>query len=281
MSASTALGMVSSSLRNMLIGELELGLTVGVTVLSPDEAASSDRRINLFLYRVQENPFLRNAEPSVRPGNPPVLIPPPLSLTAHYLMTAYAPNDTQTGNATAQQILGEAMRVFHDFAVVPPVYLDAGLITAREELRVTLGTLDPEQIGQLWSTFTKPYRLSVLYQVSTIQLDARPDDDTAVPQRVRQVGVPGVIQFAGPPIVDDAGPAAGPPGTTITFTGRHLAGHRARVEMAGVPLLDGTVLTGGETFTATVPDDLEAGFYDLRVDVSHLFRRLFPFEVTA
>jgi hypothetical protein len=279
MSAATALGMVSGSLRNLLLGELHLGLTVGTTVLAPDEAASNDRRVNLFLYRVEENSFLRNAEPIVRPGNPPLLVPAPLSLTLHYLLTAYAPNDAQTGNVTAHQILGEAMRVFHDNPVVPAGYLDAGLADAREELRITQSTLDPEQISQLWSTFTKPYRLSVMYQVSTVQLDALPDAREAVPQRVRRVGVPGVRQPADPPAVDSLAPASGPAGTTMSFSGRHLVGWRGRVVMAGLPALDGVEITA-DTFTAQVPAGLEPGFYDVQVDVSHLFRRVFLFEVT-
>ena len=58
MSASTAIGMVSESLRNLLVGEMTLGSAVNVTILAPDEA-SGERRINLFLYKVQENPFLQ------------------------------------------------------------------------------------------------------------------------------------------------------------------------------------------------------------------------------
>lgn len=279
MSASTALGMVSASLRRLLAGELRLGLTVEVTVLAPDEAAGNDRRINLFLYRVEENPYLRNAEPAVRPGNPPLLVPTPLSLRLHYLMTAYAPNDAQTGNATAHQILGEAMRVFHEHAVIPVAYLDPGLADVREELRITPSALDPEQMGQLWNTFTKPYRLSVMYEVSTVQLDALPTATAPVPQRVRTVGVPGVRQPADPPAVDALTPVSGPAGTAMSFHGRGLTGWRARVVMAGRPALDGVELTA-DTFSVQVPTALEPGLYDVQVDVSHLFRRVFLFEVT-
>jgi hypothetical protein len=135
MSASTAVGLVSNSLRNLLVGEMSLGLTVDVTVLAPDEG-SSDRRVNLFLYRIEENPYLRNQDATVRSGTPDQLTPPPLSLSLYYLMTAYAPNDAETGNSTAQQLLGEAMRVFYDHGVVPASYLDAGLQDAREQLQI-------------------------------------------------------------------------------------------------------------------------------------------------
>lgn len=47
MSASTAIGMVSESLRNLLVGEMTLSPPVNVTILAPDESGG-DRRINLF-----------------------------------------------------------------------------------------------------------------------------------------------------------------------------------------------------------------------------------------
>ena len=50
MSVSTAIGMVSESLQNLLRGEMEF--TTKVTILAPDEGGG-DRRINLFLYKVQ------------------------------------------------------------------------------------------------------------------------------------------------------------------------------------------------------------------------------------
>jgi len=36
----------------------------------------------------------------------------------------------------------------------------------------------------------------------------------------------------------------------------------------------------GNAFNATIPAGTQPGFYDIRVDVSHLFRRSFLFEVT-
>ena len=75
-------------------------------------------------------------------------------------------------------------------------------------------------------------------------------------------------------------PASGPAGTVLTFSGVHLGGWRANVL-----LLDHALATeqqlDGDTFTVTVPAGVAPGFYDVRVDVSHLFRRSFLFEVTS
>src|SRR5262249_30887859 len=112
MSVSTALGSVSASLRNLLLGEMKLSTAVPVTILAPDEVGG-DQRVNLFLYKVEENSFLKNLDWSLKPGDSSQLVPTPLSLNLYYLMTPYAKNDAQTGNATAHEILGEAMRVFY------------------------------------------------------------------------------------------------------------------------------------------------------------------------
>ena len=55
MSASTAIGMVSESLRNLLVHKMNFTPSVPVTILAPDETGG-DRRINLFLYRILETP---------------------------------------------------------------------------------------------------------------------------------------------------------------------------------------------------------------------------------
>jgi hypothetical protein len=278
MSASTAIGMVSASLRNLLVGEMRLNPALDVTILAPDEQGS-DRRINLFLYKLEENPYLKNQDVTLRPGNPDRLAEAPLSLILFYLMTPYAPNDPQIGNATAHQILGEAMRVFHEHPVVPTSYLDSGLADARERLQIAGNALDPEELSRIWSTFSQPFRLSVLYQVSTVQLDRLPETERPMPKRVRRVGVPGVRQPADPPTVTGMAPEAASAGGVLTFTGRHLAGWRATVAIGNQVVLDRQPLAG-DSFQATLPTGLARGFYDVWVDVSALFRRTFLLEVT-
>jgi len=278
MSASTAIGMVSASLRNLLRGEMQLSPAVEVTILAPDEHGG-DRRINLFLYKLAENPFLKNQDWTVKPGIPNQLVPAPLSLRLFYLMTPYAPNDPQTGNTAAQQILGDAMRVFYENPVVPPDYLDAGLKDAREQLQIATNALDPEELSRIWSTFSQPYRLSVLYEISTVQLDMGPQKQQPLPTRVRRLGVPDVRQPLSPPAVLDMSPGSGAAGSSVTFTGQNLSGWRASVRFGDEPALHDQALTG-DTFAASVPAGLLPGFYDVGVDISDLFRRSFLFEVT-
>ncbi|OPY75274.1 MAG: hypothetical protein A4E63_00385 [Syntrophorhabdus sp. PtaU1.Bin050] len=278
MSLSTAIGMVSESLRNLLVAEMSLIPAVPVTILAPDEAGG-DRRINLFLYKVQENATLRNLDWQVKRGEPNQLVPPPLSLNLSYLMTAYAPNDPQTGNSAAHSILGDAMRVFYENAIIPENHLVDGLIDAREHVKIMMNTLDLDELSKVWSTFTQPFRLSVLYEVSTVQLDMLSSSERVMAGRVRQIGKPRVEVPFKPPVVGAMEPASGAPGTVVTFRGTGLAGWKAYVTIMGRMIANGEDIDE-DTFQVTLPNDLPAGFHEVRVDISHLFRRTFYFEVT-
>ena len=278
MSVSTALGSVSASLRNLLVGEMQLNPVVPVTILAPDEIGG-EQRVNLFLYKIEENTFLKNQDWSLKTGNSNQLVPPPLSLNLYYLLTPYAKNDAQNGNTTAHEILGESMRVFYENSVVPLKYLEPNLKTAREELRIVYNALDPEELSRLWTTFSKPFRLSVRYQVSTVQLDMLPAQERPLPKRVRTIGVPGVNAPFRPPIVTSMTPASGPAGTAIAFAGQQLDGWRATVRVGDTIALDKQLLAGA-TFNTAIPVGTLPGFYQVRVDVSKLFRRTFLFEVT-
>lgn len=280
MSASTAIGRVSETLRNLLLGEMQLLPSVPVTILAPDETGGGQRRINLFLYKVHENAFLRNQEWQVNPANTDQLMPPPLSLNLYYLVTPYANNDSNLGNATRHELLGDAMRVFHQYPIVPDEYLAGDLESAREQIKIVQNGLNMEELSQVWSTFSQPFRLSVLYEVSVVQLDQTADQQLPLPQRVRQIGVPDVRAPYRPPFVTSIDPASGPAGTTVTFTGDNLDGWTAYVRLLRQHIVADLPISGN-TFQATLPGDLAPGFYQLQVDVSHLHRRTFFFEVTV
>lgn len=278
MSVATALGSVSRSLRTLLLNEMDVTPTANVTLLAPDETASNTRRINLFLYQIAEHANFRNAGPRLRPGTADVLEAPPLSLVLSYLMTAYATNDPATGNAESQAILGEAMRVFHEWPVVPRDALDDDLLDATEQLRIIQIPLDPESISRVWSTFESPYRLSAAYEVSVVQLSQSPATQRTLGPRVRSIGVPRVSAPYVPPRLLGMAPLSGAAGSTVTFTGEHLAGWHATVTLSGVEAAAALALDGN-TFTVTVPATLPPGFHQVRADVSGLTRATYFFEV--
>ncbi|MBU4261465.1 MAG: DUF4255 domain-containing protein [Proteobacteria bacterium] len=279
MSVSTAIGLVSESLRSLLLGEMTLTPEVDVTILSPHEKGG-DRRVNLYLYKVLESPLLKNLDWQARADNPSRLVPPPLSLHLHYLMTPYAHNDQQTGNAPSHEILGEAMRVLYENPVIPADYLTEELAGAREQIKVMQNPVELEEMGNVWSTFSQPYRLSVAYEVAVVQLDMLSASELTMAKRVRQVGVPDVSAPFLPPTVEMITPMAAPAGAGVTISGKNLAGWKAYVSLMRRPVLAGLDLTG-DSFSLNIPADLAPGFYEMRVDISHLTRKTLFFEVTG
>jgi Pvc16 N-terminal domain/IPT/TIG domain len=277
MSASTAIGMVSESLRNLLVTQMILTPPVAVTILAPDETGG-DRRINLFLYRILENATLKNLDWQAKRSAPSRIVPPPLSLNLYYLMTPYAQNDSLTGNATAHEMLGEAMRVFHEHAVVPQTALVQGLRDASEQIKIMLNPLDLDELGRVWSTFSQPFRLSVMYEVSVVQLELH--SERPMSKRVQRTGVPDIRAPFRPPVVEQLTPLSGPVGARITVSGQHLAGWPASLSITGNRIIDSSTLTG-DTMTATIPAGLAPGFHEIQVDIAHLHRRVFFFEVSV
>jgi len=277
-SASTAIGMVSESLRNLLLGEMQLTPEVDVTILSPHESGG-DRRVNLYLYKVLESPALRNQDWQARTDDPTRLVPPPLSIHLFYLLTPYAVNDQVTGNAASHLILGEAMRILHENPIIPDDYLATGLDGAREQIKVIQNPIELEELATVWTTFSQPYRLSVAYEVGVVQLDMQPAKERSLANRVRQVGVPDVRAPFLPPTVESIEPMSAPAGSTLTIRGINLTGWRAYVSLMRRVILSGVELSG-DSLAVTIPGDLAPGFYEMRIDISHLTRKTLFFEVT-
>lgn len=292
MSSSTAIGMVSRSLVNLLQNEMSLnsggstgpgsggntGTDIRITVLAPDESGEV-RRVNLFLYKIEEDPFLKNQDWQAKKGDPQRMTPPPLSLKLFYLMTAYAQNDPVSGNSNAHEILGDAMRAFYQNSIVPRKYLDLGLQEAQENIKITLNShLNMDELSKVWSTFTKPYRLSVLYEVSLVQIDMLSAKERAMPIRVREIGVPEIKTPFAPPVVTNMSPSLTSSGGTVTFAGENLSGWKAYVTINGKKIVDGEDLSSN-AFTATIPDGFLPGAYQIEVNISDLFKRVFPVDV--
>lgn len=279
MSLSTAIGMVSESMRNLLEGEMAISPKPEITILAPDEN-SGDRRINLFLYKIQENPTLKNLDWQVKPGSPGQLVPPPLSLNLFYLMTPYSKNDQQTGNSLAHEILGEAMRIFYENPIIPRVYLPDELKDSREQIRIMLNTLDLDELSKVWATFTTAFRLSVLYEVSVVQLDMLPEKERIMAERVQAIGVPDLQSSYTPPVIETIEPLSGTAGSEVCILGKNFTGWKAYVYISGRKIVDGQGLSS-DSFTVTLPGDLVQGFHEIQVDISHLSRQTFLFEVTG
>jgi hypothetical protein len=123
-----------------------------------DEAA--DKTLSIWLYQVMANPHLRNA-PTVRTSTEADRLPP-LALDLLYLLTPLQKNEKAN-----QQTLGRAMRVLYDNAIL--VLSSGGDV---EEVHLSICQRSIEELAEVWEALQKPYRLSVCFEVRTVQIDS-------------------------------------------------------------------------------------------------------------
>src|SRR6185437_3509492 len=161
-----------------------------MTVLPPDKARGSitTNQLNLFLYQILPDAAWRNMDvPSrVKPGETGM---PPLVLTLHYLMTAYA-RENDISQPFDHHLLGKAMSVLYDHALLGPDEIKLALPGSDlerqvERVRITLQPLSVEEISKLWTGFATQYRLSVGYEVSVALIDSTQPVKTPLPVLTR------------------------------------------------------------------------------------------------
>lgn len=199
MSTYKAIAGVSATLRNLVRDRMED--QVAVTIAPPDVTVDtmSGRRVNLYLYHVTENGYLKNQEIPGH-GYPGAYGHPPLSLDLHYLLTTYGGSDTgEDADREAQEILGDAMRAMHDFAIITqdllqeriagtPPMLDTSLLGEFEQVKITLQPATLEEFSKIWTALPQAnFRRSVAYQVSVVQIESRRSRRIAMPVKTRRV----------------------------------------------------------------------------------------------
>jgi hypothetical protein len=156
---------VIGDLTNTLV-ELLSGLDV--TLDSPANLTGSSgsfQRINLYLYQVLEDPFAKQQVWDTL--SPDVQRFPPLALDLHYLLTPYA-SDT----LSAHRVLGEAMRIFHETAVLRGPQLPDSLRLSINKVSIILNPLKLEELTRIWNSLQTAYRLSIAYEVKVVMLES-------------------------------------------------------------------------------------------------------------
>jgi hypothetical protein len=169
MSASTVIGDVTQTLKDLLTSEQRPAQLFTVSHGSPAEETTPESAakpvINLFLFRVAENPHAKNQE--WEPVGDDRLRYPPLALNLFYLLTPFAKDKIDE-----HRVLGEAMRVFHENSVIEAPLLKGVLADTSEELKLDLLQTSFEDLARVWTALTKPYRLSVCYEARIALVDS-------------------------------------------------------------------------------------------------------------
>jgi len=265
MSTYDAIRAVTSSLQNLLQDNMDVPATI--TLLPPDvpPAGVNGKRINLFLYLVAESPYLRNQEIPGE-GSPGAYGYPPLSLSLHYLMTAYSESDNSNERELpAQQALGSAMRVFHDIAILRSdnPALDPSLVGEFEQVKITLKPANLDEMTKVWSAIPSAnYRCSAAYQVSIVQIESKTARRTALPVTTRRLhaaimGHPTITAVYRTPLLpgDPKGDIRAAVGQSLTIEGSGFLAPQTWVRLGGLNPIPVTPISDA-LIQIAVPDAL-------------------------
>ena len=283
--------------------------SVTVSAIAPDiiqagmSPTSKNLQVNLFLHQVTLNPAWRNMDlPSLagdgrtRQGNPA------LALDLHYLLTAYAPEDSQ-----AEVLLGYGIFFLHQNPVLPRGEISSalasltaggypaafanalalsGLADQVEMIKIMPATLGREEVAWLWTALKADYRPTFPFQVSVVLIQPQNPLTSALPVLQRSVASqPDILSPF--PALTTADPPGGQPaaclGDTVTVQGSHLQGATSVVLVNRQRGIEETVMplsgTTDASFQFAVPNptlhspqpnptDLPAGVYLLNAQVT-------------
>jgi hypothetical protein len=183
---------VTRALRMLLHSELvNVSVSATVTLLPPGDQLPAGSGVNLYLYRVHESPFSKNQPWRGDRLTPPSNLPA-LGLQLSYLLTPLGtrPDDAsfQLGD-DAHTMLGAAMTTLHENPIlnnihIPPSGASPGfdadtvlpdfLLNSYEQVKISLLPTGLEELSKIWATINQPYRLSVAYEVSLVELTPTP-----------------------------------------------------------------------------------------------------------
>jgi Pvc16 N-terminal domain len=281
-----AISGVSRSLRSLLLDRMEV--PVGVTIAPPDvtvDDLSDSEWLNLYLYQVTENGYLKNQEIPGH-GNPGAYGHPPLSLNLYYLLTVRGRSETgEDSDLQAQQTLGDAMRVLHDFPVITDRLqltrsspggsvgdniLDTSLLGEFERIKITLEPVNLEDLSKIWTALPQTnFRRSVAYMVSVVQIESQRPGRFPRPVGEPPPAGPRVfaVPFRSPRITDIRVRRPGDPpdaerafayariDDTLILGGHNFASNTTRVTLGGVDVTAQITLLRDDRIEVTVPDD--------------------------
>lgn len=273
MSNPLAIAAVTATFAQLLGRVIEDSALSGATVTTvpPDvaETASTDRRLNLFLYQVTPDAAMRNEQLPVRRSDGRLRQPPIVALTLRYLVTAFGDNNDQLD---AHHLLAHAMSLVNDEPVLSPAAIKAAIAAetriAGSDLpdQVELVRLCPEpmsidELSKFWGMFQDThYRLSVAYDASVVLIE-RPHPTTSAPPVLR----PDVhVLPLRRPLIDAVRPPIVAAGGTLSVAGRNLLADDVVVLVGGAPVTPDSLTD--RLIGLTVPVDRKAGLMSVQVN---------------
>jgi hypothetical protein len=191
-----------------LISEEVAGLELGnynVAAKPPkdtrNDADADKTAVHVYLYRVTENAVWRNDDLPLRSQSGSLLQRPRLALNLHYLISCYG----KDADYVPPKLLGAIASLFQRKPILTTDLLtEAGrkdddlqkmldaarLIAEVEKVKLSLTTLDIEELSKLWSVLLQvPYALSLTYEASVVFIEPDVEPVAAQPVQTRRIDV--------------------------------------------------------------------------------------------
>lgn len=266
-----------------------------ISVKHPNQLAaqglnSDQLGINIFLYQLESDPALQNADLPTRDRNGHVRQLPQAALKLNYLLTFYGGRNL----LNMQLLLGKVVSALQAFPVIVPNELQKAdvdfldgehhFIDQLQDLnldqpahvRLTPLSLSLDDLSKLWSVFFQTaYQTSLAYQASVVLIDAAiPKPPPAPPVLTRQIGFD--LMSTPDPIIDSISPPTVGTGGTLTLSGQHFGRAeppQLQVVIDNQVIETGVSLVNSRQITVTLPDDLNLGTRLIQVRVPQALDR--------
>lgn len=141
-----------------------------VPLAPPSDDLASEVVAILYLYHIEIDPHQRNRKLIPDASDPSLMIKPPLPLQLRFLFVPLAPDDE-----TNQLMLGRVLQHFHDhpnFQPMPGTSLGSSRGEGASQLRVRFDLTTYQDLSQLWSSLSRPFRLSAGLLVDVVSIDS-------------------------------------------------------------------------------------------------------------
>lgn len=256
---------IRSGLKAREVGDIVGGGEVPVTAVPPDRiTVGGDGKevpmVNLFLYQATHNVGWRNSGLPVRDSRGARVANQPLALDLHYMLTAYGAEALQ-----AEILLGHAMQLLHDTAVIPraairkalappapppgfPAALkESALAEQVEQIKVTPQPLTIDEMSKIWSAVNAHYRPTTAYLVTVVLIEGQRSTQASMPVLERRIGTRQLRQPTITRVISDLGDREPlTPASTLVIEGVALTADDVGVRIGSV---DVTPAIGSATET--------------------------------
>ena len=183
---------IADALRNTPDVNFDIGPGIEkISLISPGGKPPTDTVASLYLYHVDIDKHLRNQKPLPDPANDRQFRRPPLPLQLRYLFTPIGDDEP-----TNQLVLGRVLQHFHDNPVCSTL---AGLPIgpsfggASREVRIRPDMLSLEQLSQMWSAFSSPFRAAVAFLIEVAAIDSA-EAPSEVPRTAEVIPAVGLLR---------------------------------------------------------------------------------------